>query len=72
MTVTLRIDPPLPCATLRPTADDPRRRCGNGASVAHAQQLGGGEWLLLPICRSCVAAMARNYDAAAEQAKEVQ
>lgn len=72
MSITLRIDPPLPCGTLTPTDHDPRRRCGQLARVAQADQLGGGDWLLMPICRDCVAAMARTYgvtpDASSEEA----
>jgi hypothetical protein len=61
MSTTLRIDPPLPCGTLRPTADQPYARCGQPASVAQADALPGGEWRLLPICRDCVAAIAQVY-----------
>jgi ribosomal protein S14 len=56
---TLRIDPPLPCGVLSPT--DPARRCGRPATVAQADPTGSGQWILLPICRACVRAVAASY-----------
>jgi len=41
-TITLRTNPPLPCATRTPIEADPQRRCGRLDSVAHADQLADG------------------------------
>lgn len=59
--MTITIDPPLPCFTLRPRPDDLRRRCGKPATVAQADPLPDGTYILCPICRECAAAMARAY-----------
>jgi hypothetical protein len=57
----LRIDPPLPCAARKPAPRDPNRRCGQPATIAQADILDDGSWLILPLCRTCVAATARVY-----------
>jgi hypothetical protein len=71
-TTTLRIDPPLPCATIRPTETEPYARCGRPATVAQADLLLGGEWRLLPMCRDCVTAIARVYGVEGDAGKERQ
>lgn len=59
--IALRIDPSLPCAIHKPTECDPDRRCGQPATVVQADPLPDGSWLILPMCRACVAATARVY-----------
>jgi hypothetical protein len=61
LSITLRIDPPLPCGAWKPAPGDLERRCGQPASVAQADPMPGGSYLILPLCRDCVAATARNY-----------
>lgn len=61
MSVTIHLQPELPCGVLAPTDIEPRRRCGQPAAVATAEQVGNGHWLILPMCRTCVEAMARAY-----------
>lgn len=70
MSTTLTIDPPLPCATLRPTEHTLWQRCGQPATVAQAERLGDGSYMILPICRECTTAMARNYGVGPGQAGE--
>jgi hypothetical protein len=70
MSATLRIDPPLPCATWQATDADPLGRCGQPASVGHADALPDGSYLILPICRACTTAMAKVYGVTASDAEE--
>lgn len=58
----LRIDPALPCGAL---GDDGHTRCGKPATVGMADPAGDGEYTLLPLCPSCIAAVVKLYDVAA-------
>lgn len=60
-TMILQIAPPLPCGALGP---DGRQRCGTMASVATADAMGGGQYIMLPLCKRCVAALAQIYGVA--------
>lgn len=53
---SLRIDPPLPCASL---GGD--RLCRKPATIALISSVGEGRYLMQPICRDCVAALANIY-----------
>lgn len=55
------IDPALPCGALGP---DGKLRCGHTATVATADPLGNGQYILLPLCAGCVAALAQLYSVA--------
>jgi hypothetical protein len=57
----LQIDPALPCGALGP---DGQLRCGKPATVATADSLGNGSYILLPLCAGCVAALAQLYGVA--------
>lgn len=56
VTTTITFSPPRPCSTIRGTA-----LCGKPATVGTLYQIGGGQYILQPFCRECVAAMQRNY-----------
>jgi hypothetical protein len=61
-TVTLRIDPPLPCAVVANG-----ETCNHPAHVAHAYRTSGpkpGHWLIMPVCEECTETGAALYTAA--------
>ena len=65
-TVILKIDAPLPCATLQGA-----EICGQPAQVAYAYPARGprpGMWLIMPICDRCAGGSAVS-DAQADQDK---
>jgi len=55
----IRLTDPLPCGILRA-----KGTCGKPAYVAHARpdKALEGQWLLLPVCKSCAFAAAAVYD----------
>lgn len=55
---TITFDPPLPCSAL---GADGKTPCAKSATVATLYPLGGGQYILQPICLECVQAMQRNY-----------
>jgi len=55
---TITFDPPLPCSGI---GVDGSTRCGKDATVGTITPAGGGQYLLQPFCRECVAAMQQNY-----------
>jgi hypothetical protein len=54
----ISFSPSLPCGAL---AADGVLRCGKDATVGTLYPMGGGEWMLQPFCRECVAGMQRAY-----------
>jgi hypothetical protein len=64
-TLTIRFDPPLPCATI-----DGDRRCGKDATAATLYPTGGGMYIMQPICRDCVAGLAKVYLGDEQKASE--
>jgi hypothetical protein len=53
-TVTLAIDPPLPCAVVTSGGT-----CNRPARVVHACRVSGprpGHWLIMPVCEECAEA----------------
>jgi hypothetical protein len=57
-TTTITFSPALPCSTI---SADGAALCGKDATVGTLYPMGGGQYILQPICRECVAAMQRNY-----------
>lgn len=55
--VHVTLDPALPCAIERGD-----KLCNRPATVGIADRLSGGMYMLTPMCRECVTAMARMYD----------
>lgn len=77
MTTVIKIDPELPCGTLKATDNDPYARCGRPASVAHAYPASDdapnipatglycarpGEWIIMPHCKTCAKEMINLYE----------
>ena len=57
--VTLKIDPPLPCAVVKN-----REACNRPARLAYAYRTSGprsGYWLIMPICAECAGANAATH-----------
>lgn len=69
---TITFSPPLPCSAIG--ADGVSRcgvsRCGEPATVATLYPMGGGQFILQPFCRECVAGMQRNYSDVERQNEE--
>ena len=53
----ITFSPPVPCATI-----DGISRCGKPATVATIYPMGGGQWIMQPFCKDCVAALVRVYN----------
>jgi hypothetical protein len=60
-TITITINPALPCFTRRPILGAEDALCGKLATVAQADPLPDGTWQICPMCRECVTAMVRVY-----------
>lgn len=56
---TITFDPPLPCGSI-----DGDRVCGKPATAATADRWGPNQWIMLPLCKDCVAELAKNYNVA--------
>ena len=53
---TITIAPALPCCSITGESI-----CGTPATAAFIYPMGAGQYILTPICRSCVLAMAAVY-----------
>lgn len=52
----IKFSPPLPCIVQRHGA-----QCGRPATVATVERFGPTSWIIVPMCRECVAEMAASY-----------
>lgn len=62
-TTTTTFSPPRPCATIQGAG-----LCGKEATAGFLYPIGGGQYILQPLCKDCVAAMQRNYGLDAQEA----
>lgn len=63
---TITFDPPLPCSVLPGPPSGAggaggETQCGKPATAATLYPMGGGQFILQPICRECVAAIRWLY-----------
>lgn len=63
----ITFSPPLPCSTV--IGD---QLCGKDATVGMLYPMGGGQYVLQPFCRACVAGLERVYRAPVGDAPDEQ
>lgn len=64
--ITITFAPAVPCGTI---STDGVSRCNKEATVGTLYPMGGGQYMIRPICRDCTLAMKRIYLPDAERDK---